>query len=195
MKSWVGFAGILLLASLFPSAKAAHPETPPSAQDQIAQAVMALPPELRADATVVTYNPETGARTVLRQGTNSLECEPAHQPGGFINCYSDLVAPRRELEAKLRAQKKTDKEIDEEVAAETKAGTLKEPPFGTMYYRLATKPGVIKWLWVLAVPNATTQSIGVSTKSQRDAALQGHGLPWLMLAGTPHAHIMIPINQ
>ncbi|MGC9197795.1 MAG: hypothetical protein ACP5E5_02520 [Acidobacteriaceae bacterium] len=195
MNSRIHLAGILLLANLFPSAKAANPATQPSVQDQIAQAVMALPPELRADATVVTYNPQTGARTVLRQGTNSLECEPAHPPDGFINCYSDLVAPRRELEAKLRAQKKTDKEIDQEMAAETKAGKLKEPPFGIMYYRLATKPGVIKWLWVFSVPNATTQSTGISTKSQRDAALQGHGLPWLMLAGTPHAHIMIPINQ
>jgi hypothetical protein len=30
--------------------------------------------------------------------------------------------------------------------------------------------------------------------SQRDAALKGHGLPWMMLEGTSGAHIMIPIN-
>jgi hypothetical protein len=43
--------------------------------------------------------------------------------------------------------------------------------------------------------NATPESIGVSTVSQRDAALKGEGLPWLMLPGTPGAHVMIPINK
>jgi hypothetical protein len=48
---------------------------------------------------------------------------------------------------------------------------------------------------VLSVPGATTDSIGVSTVSQRENALEGRGQPWLMLAGTPGAHIMIPINK
>ena len=38
------------------------------------------------------------------------------------------------------------------------------------------------------------RQVGVSTASQRDAALKGQGKPWLMLPGTPGAHIMIPIN-
>ena len=38
-------------------------------------------------------------------------------------------------------------------------------------------------------------SIGVSTVAQRDNALKNDGRPWLMLAGTPGAHIMIPINK
>ncbi len=46
----------------------------------------------------------------------------------------------------------------------------------------------------MAVPGATSESIGVSTESQRNNALKGQGRPWLMLAGTPNAHIMIPIN-
>ena len=50
-------------------------------------------------------------------------------------------------------------------------------------------------LWVMSVPFATPESIGVSTVSQRDAALKGQGLPWLMLAGTAGAHIMIPITR
>ena len=47
----------------------------------------------------------------------------------------------------------------------------------------------------MSVPFATPESIGVSTVSQRDAALKGQGLPWLMLAGTAGAHIMIPITR
>ena len=44
-------------------------------------------------------------------------------------------------------------------------------------------------------PNATPESIGVSEGSQRDEALKGQGVPWLMLPGTAGAHIMIPINK
>ena len=191
MKRFVGLVGVLMLANLIPVAAAATQ----SVEDQIAEAVLPLPGDLRAGATVVTYDPETGSRKVLRQGANTLECEPRNTTDGFIRCYSNLMAPRHEMEAKLRAQKKSDKEIQEAVAEAIKAGTLKVPPFGTMSYRLATKEGVIKRLWVMSVPYATPESIGVSTASQRDAALKGRGLPWLMLAGTANAHVMIPISE
>ena len=121
--------------------------------------------------------------------------EPRNAGDGFIRCYSKLMAPRHELEAKLRAQKKSDKEVQQGVDDAIKAGTLKTPPYGTMSYRLATKEGVIKRLWVMSVPYATPESIGVSTTSQRDAALKGQGLPWLMLSGTANAHVMIPIGE
>jgi hypothetical protein len=32
------------------------------------------------------------------------------------------------------------------------------------------------------------------TCSQRDNSLAGKGTPWMMLEGTPGAHLMIPIN-
>ncbi|MBW8868060.1 MAG: hypothetical protein JF610_12155, partial [Acidobacteria bacterium] len=84
--------------------------------------------------------------------------------------------------------------VTKEIQAATKDGRLKAPPFGTMSYRYSDDPGRIKLLWVISVPNATPDSVGVSTQSQRDAALKGNGRPWLMLPGTPGAHIMIPIN-
>ena len=191
MKHVIGLAGASLLLNLFAVATA----TAESVDDQIAQAVLPLPEDLQAGATVVTYDPATGARKVLRRGTNSIECEPTNLADGFTRCYSNLTVPRRELEAKLRAEKKSDKEIQDAVEAAIKAGTIKAPPFGTMSYRLSSKDGVIKRLWVMSVPYATPESIGVSTVSQRDSALKGQGLPWLMLAGTAGAHVMIPINQ
>jgi len=191
MKRFVGLVGALILTNLAPVATAATQ----SVEDQITEAVLPLPEDLRAGATVVAYDPETGARKVLRQGTNTLECEPRNPGDGFIRCYSKVMAPRHELEAKLRAQKKSDKEIQQGVDDAIKAGTLKVPPYGTMSYRLATKEGVIKRLWVMSVPYATPESIGVSTTSQRDAALKGQGLPWLMLSGTANAHVMIPIGE
>ena len=191
MKHFIGMAGASLLLNLF--AVAAGAAEPVDAQ--IAQAVQPLPADLQAGATVVSYDPATGARTVLRHGTNTIECEPTNPADGFTRCYSNLTAPRREMEAKLRAEKKSDKEVREAVAEAIKAGTLKTPPFGTMAYRLSSKEGVIKRLWIMSVPFATPESIGVSTVSQRDGALKGQGLPWLMLAGTAGAHVMIPINQ
>lgn len=164
------------------------------AADPIAQAVLPLPEDLRAGATVYTYDKATGERKVLREGTNAIECQPKGDDG-FTWCYNKVGAPRRDFSAKLRAQKKTDKEIQEAVAEATKAGTLAPTPFGTISYRLYGKKDRIQLLWVLSVPNATPESIGVSEGSQRDEALKGQGVPWLMLPGTAGAHIMIPINK
>ena len=164
------------------------------AADPITQATLPLPEDLRAGAAVYTYDAD-GARKVLRQGTNALECMPKNPEDGFTWCYNTVSGPRRDLQARLRAEKKSDKEIQEAVEAATKAGTIKPTPFGTMSYRLYGKKDRIQLLWVLSVPGATPESIGVSEGSQRDEALKGQGVPWLMLPGTPGAHVMIPINK
>ena len=160
---------------------------------RIAEAIKPLPDDLKAGATVVAYDKTTGARSVLRQGKNDIECQPKADDG-FVRCYNKILGPRRDLEAKLRAEKKSDKEVTDAVQDALKAGTIKAAPFGSMSYRYSDDPQRIKLLWVMSVPNATPESVGVSTVSQRDAALKGHGMPWMMLPGTPGAHIMIPIN-
>jgi hypothetical protein len=165
-----------------------------AADPRIAEAVKILPEDLRAGATVVTYDEATGARKVLRQGTNFVECQP-RMADGFTRCYSQSFAPRRDFEAKLRAQKKTDEEISKAVAAAVKDGTLPASSYPAMMsYRGYDKRDRIQDLWVISLPNRTPESVGVSTVSQRDAALEGKGLPWMMLPGQPGAHIMIPIN-
>ncbi len=166
----------------------------PAASDQlITEAVQSLPPKSRADATVVTYDAATGARKVLRQGTNQFECQP-RMADGFTRCYSKTLAPRRDLEAKLRAEKKTDAEITAAVQEAIKSGKLPAASKAMMSYRAYDKRDRIQDLWVISLPNRTPESVGVSTVSQRDAALEGKGLPWMMLPGQPGAHIMIPIN-
>ncbi|MEQ1908658.1 MAG: hypothetical protein ABMA15_07535 [Vicinamibacterales bacterium] len=160
---------------------------------RVAEALKPLPEDLKAGATVVAYDAASGARQVLRQGTNQIECQPKADDG-FVRCYNKILAPRRDLEAKLRAQKKSDADVAAAVAEGQKAGTIPRPQFGTMSYRYSDDPKRIKLLWVMSVPNATPESLGVSTTSQRDAALKGAGQPWMMLPGTPGAHIMIPIN-
>jgi hypothetical protein len=165
------------------------------ADPRIAEAIRPLPEDLQAGATVVVYDEKTGARQVLRQGTNMMECQPKNPVDGFTRCYHKQLSPRRDLEAKLRAEGKKDEEVSAAVAAATKAGTLKAPTFGMMSYRLSDDKGRIQKLWVMSVPGATPETIGVSTSSQREDALMGKGLPWLMLPGTPGAHVMIPINK
>src|SRR5437868_1512300 len=115
-----------------PLAAAAQPAAP--ADRLIAEAVEILPADLRAGATVVTYDAATGARHVLRQGTNFIECQP-RMADGFTRCYNKALAPRRDLEAKLRAEKKTDAEVTAAVQAAIKAGTLAPPPKAMMSYR------------------------------------------------------------
>ena len=51
-------------------------------------------------------------------------------------CYSNLMVPRHELEAKLHARKKSDKAIQNAVARRS-------------------REGVIKRLWVMSVPYST----------------------------------------
>lgn len=190
---------------MLPGTPGAHvmiPINPPATQssitdqaaDEISQAVLPLPEDLRAGAAVYKYDPKTGARITLRKGTNSVECVP-RGADGFTWCYNTVTGPRRDFSARLRAQGKGDKEVAEAVAAATKGGTLEPTPYGTMSYRLYGKKDRIQLLWVLSVPGATAESIGVSDGDHREDAINGRGVPWLMLAGTPGAHIMIPINK
>ncbi len=183
-----------IASAVLVGAALAAPAWSQSVNDLVAQAVTPLPADLRAGATVVTYDPTTGARQVLRQGTNFVECQPRNPADGFTRCYNKVLGPRRDLEARLRAQGQSDDQVSAAVAAATKAGTIPARPRGTMSYRLYDKPDRIQNLWVMSVPDATTETIGVSTSPQRDPALRGQGLPWLMRAGTSGAHVMIPIN-
>src|SRR3982750_388196 len=105
MKGLVGFA-LAAAAVVVTPVVVAHAQTQSQAPAQskdakIAEAVQPLPDDLKAGATVVTYDEKTGERTVLRQGTNFVECQPKAKDG-FVRCYNKVLAPRRALEAKLR---------------------------------------------------------------------------------------------
>jgi hypothetical protein len=180
---------LLVLAALAGTI-AARAQSP----EEIAKALLPLPQDLKAGAAVFVYD-EKGDRRILRAGTNNVECMPKDKKDGFTRCYSKTTADRRDFQAKLRAEGKSDKEVTDLTAAAVRDGKIKPPQFGTMSYRYSDDPKVIRLLWVMSVPNQTPESLGVSVTSQRDAALKGHGMPWMMLPGTPGAHIMIPINN
>jgi hypothetical protein len=162
--------------------------------DPVAQAVLPLPEALQHDATVFTYDPGTGERIVLRQGSNGIECQPRNAETGFTRCYHESRGPELDLRARLSAQGKSDDEISADLAAAREAGTIESTRFGSLAYRLYEEDDRLKLLWILSLPDAMPEPLGMPTGPQRDQSLAGRGRPWMMRAGTPAAHLMIPIN-
>lgn len=160
----------------------------------VEQATLPLPEEFRAGATVVQYDSETGARRVLRQGTNMMECQPRDPESGFTRCYHQITSAEQDMRARLSAQDFSQEQIQEIVAEAIDAGDIATAPFGSMMYRLYEQDDRLKLLWVIRLPNATPDQTGMSLGSQRDNSLAGVGKPWMMREGSPAAHLMIPIN-
>jgi len=142
----------------------------------------------------VTFDADTGARKVLREGTNMIECQARDERTGFTRCYHKSLAAESNLRAKLSAEGKDFQAVSAGVNAARADGTIPVAPMGSIAYRLYEEDDRLKLLWVLRLPNATSAELGMSTAGQRDNSLAGKGLPWMMREGTPSAHLMIPIN-
>lgn len=162
-------------------------------KDPIEHATLPLPEDLRPYAAVIDYD-EEGNRQVLRPGRNAIECQVKSEETGFTRCYHRSQGAVADMQAKLFAEGKSMQEVGAAVAAAREAGELPEAPLGSMAYRLYEEDDRLKLLWVMRLPNAMAADIGMPTGSQRDASLEGRGLPWMMREGTSSAHLMIPIN-
>ncbi len=160
--------------------------------DLIAQAVLPLPEELRDGAAVYDYN-DAGQRVLLRGGANHVECQPRDE-NGFTLCAGKNTAVYRDHSAKLEAGVLEGEALQAAMLAAVADGTVEPIPFGSLIYRLYEKDDRIQLLWVVMLPNATAEDLGMSVASQRDNSLAGMGRPWMMREGTPSAHLMIPIN-
>ncbi len=165
----------------------------PSAQAQIAAAVLAAPAELRDGAAVLGYD-ANGARVWVREGKNEMVCLATDPTKTAFNvaCYhKDLepfMARGRELTAQgVTGAKRTEtrfKEIEEGKLAMPKAPRTLYVLTGTSYDAASGKVQDPYLRWVIYVPFATPESTGLSTKASE-------GAPWLMAPGTAGAHIMI----
>ena len=187
----------LLLLSLTAAAQtppSSAAQTPPSAADQIAATIQAAPEELRAGAGVLGYGAD-GKLTELRKGTNELICLADDPKDNRFSaaCYHKDLEPYMARGRELTAQGVTGGDRNQQYRwKEVQEGKLKLPKEPRMLYVLSGKgydaatgkvvDGTVRW--VIYVPFATAESLGLSTKSKR-------GEPWLMDAGTPGAHIMI----
>ena len=172
----------------------ASAQTPaiPSADDQIAAAVLPLPADARATATVLGYGAD-GKMVTLRKGSGTMTClaDDPKVAQFHVACYHDAMEPFMARGRELRASGVTGTQVDTVRFREAKAGTLKIPTHPASLYSLTggafdpatkTAPGA-RWLYVVYIPYATTATTGLSDKPQGNA-------PWIMFAGTPKAHIM-----
>ncbi len=166
----------------------------PSAELQIAGAVLAAPAELRDGATVLGFDALGGSRVKLREGNNEMICLASDPTKTTFEsaCYHKDLEPFMARGRELLAQKVTGAKRNEIRNKEVEDGKLpmsREPR--TLYvltgsaFSAATGKVENSYLrWVIYVPFATPQTTGLSTKAS-------DGAPWLMSAGTAAAHIMI----
>jgi hypothetical protein len=181
---------------LIPSALAAQtPAAPtPTAQQQVAAAVLALPESLREDATVLGYD-GSSALVPLRKGANHMIClaDDPSAPAFHVACYHESMEPFMARGRALRASGVTGAEVDSVRFREVKEGKLKMPAQPAMLYTLSGPAG--SWnpatgevtggrpLYVTYIPYATSATTGLPETPAR-------GKPWIMFPGTPKAHIM-----
>jgi len=158
----------------------------------IQKALSPLPEDLRADATVYTYD-DNGNRVTLKVGSNHVECQPTDAEG-FTRCGPVSQRARRDLQAKLSAQGLEGEELQLAMQKAEDEGRIPPRKFGSLSYRRFDTPDRIQYLMVVSLPNASAEELGMPTGSQRDNALAGKGTPWMMRPGTSGAHLMIPVN-
>jgi hypothetical protein len=175
-------------------AATAGPTTPPSAEQQIAAAVLAAPEDMRADATVLGYAPD-GHFTMLRQGRGGLTCLASDPKSDrfHVACYHRSLEPFMARGRALRAHGVTGDRVDSVRFAEVRSGKLRVPRHPAVLYSLTGPPDSFdpatgtapkaEPLFVVYVPFATGKSLGLSTTPV-------DGAPWIMHPGTPKAHIM-----
>jgi hypothetical protein len=186
------------LTALVSGTAAAQTATPAPAE-QVAAAVLPLPEDLRAGATVHGYAADRRL-AVLRRGTGAMVCladDPA-QEAFHVACYHRALEPFMARGRELRAGGVARDRVDSLRFAEVRAGKLAMPrepamlysltgPAGSYDARTGTAPGARR-LFVTYIPGATVASTGLS-------AQPAQGAPWIMYPGTPKAHIMFTVGM
>ena len=161
--------------------------------DPIAKALLAAPNEAMAkDATVIKWNSDFTYET-LKKGTNRMVCYdlsgwPGERGPFSVECTSsEANLPRIAQNRKFAAMGGGDpKKIEELVAAAAKDGTRIMSEVGSIWFNVFGKSEATAIRhWFVAMPNLRGNQVGLP--EVRDA-----GGAWLMLAGTPEAHIMLP---
>ncbi len=166
----------------------------PSEIHRFIRATLPLPRDLRREATVISYDKESGERSTLRKGTNTLVCLPRDSETGFTRCSHEDNLAEMDLRNKLAAEGKSSEEVNAAVVAAIEAGTIQLRTFGGLAYRFYEGDDRLKLLWVLRLPGVVSAETGMPIQAEREGLKVGKGTPWLMGEGTPRAHLMIPIN-
>jgi hypothetical protein len=185
-------AGAVAVGAQTPSGTPSTAAAVPPAELQITAAVLPLPADLRAGATVMGYAPD-GRFVTLRSGAGAMTCLASNprMDRFHVACYHKSLEPFMARGRQLRTQGVLDDQVDTVRFREAHAGTLKLPKEPAMLYSLTggrfdpttgNATGA-RPLFVVYIPFATAESTGLSAAPAR-------GTPWIMFPGTPKAHIM-----
>jgi hypothetical protein len=152
-------------------------------------ALLPLPESLRNDASVVAFDAGWNRR-VLHQGTGKMACvaQAPFMGAQYAVCQHESAEAFWVMGMKLRAQGQTANEVDEARIEAMREGSLEVPQTGTArYFLIGGRLENLLPVMVISLPNATSASTGLPTEPDSFR-------PWLMHAGTPSAHIMLPGN-
>lgn len=184
---------LLPLPSLVQAQAAPAAHTKLSKEHAIIAATLPLPADMRAGATVLGVGEDGLSTTVLRAGTNGMNClSPNPTLADFhVACYHDSLEPFMKRGRDLRKSGVKGAQVDTVRFAESKSGALALPKLPAALYSLsggafdagAGKVTGARALYVVYVPYASMKTTGISEKPAGNA-------PWIMLPGTPKAHIM-----
>ena len=176
---------VLIVLGMVALSTSAFAQTPDPA---IEKALAAAPRNAKEAATVIKWKADNTYDT-LKKGTNQLVCydrsgDPGQQPFA-VQCTSlanlPRVAQNRKFEA-IADRPERQKAID---AAEA-GGTRVKPEYGSVWLTMnGPDQARARIHTTIAVPGATTQSIGLPDNNKAGGA-------WIMNAGTSTAHIMTP---
>jgi hypothetical protein len=153
---------------------------------KIANAMSAAPRSVSGEATVLDYPKKAGADFVtLREGSNGWTCLPSdpNTPGNDPICGDAQVMTWFEAWAAHTTPKLT---------ADGFAYMLKGGSDPSNTDPFATEPAAGEhWMTapahVMVFPKSTKSLKGLSSDMD-------NGGPWVMYAGTPYAHMMIPVR-
>jgi hypothetical protein len=190
------FVSIVALSpGLAAQAPAAPPAGPPvilPTGQQIAGAVLALPADLRAGASVLGYD-GAGKLVSLRKGTGDMVCLATDPKSAQFHsaCYHSDMEPFMARGRALRATGVVGAQVDTVRFREVKEGKLVMPKNPSALYQLfggtfdpvkGEVTGATP-LYVVYIPFSTGKSTGLPEKPIGK-------MPWVMFPGTPKAHIM-----
>ncbi len=176
---------VMFVLGVILGSTAAFAQAPDAAVDT---ALLAAPANLREGATVIKWKPDYTYDT-LKKGNSRLACYdrsgfPEQQPFS-VECTS--IANLDRVAQNLKAEAAGDKIKTQAILdAAEKDGTRVKPEYGSVWYHMqGADREHARTHMTIAVPGATTQSIGLPDNNKQ-------GTVWIMNAGTSTAHLMTP---
>lgn len=196
-----GPTALLVALALLAASGGADAQEPRAGETapEVAASLLAAPPPLREGATVLGRDGAprpADVLTTLRPGDGPLVClaDDPETEGFEVSCYHRDLDPFMALGRVLRQEGADRAGVMEARYAALEAGEIRMPAAAALYTLSAPAapgpddpgaPAGARRLVVVYLPFATAESTGLPTAPDGTE-------PWLMLPGTPWAHIMIP---